>query len=144
MQHSCLKISSWWSPGGQFVENGYLSLRFPNMVKVNIHEHWTRVTRFNPWWVSGSAREKIKVWTAPKRSVFRNWVASKNKSTGVLKARNENIVLYTPFVSRWLTGRSREVILAAVGTRLVAVAFVRDTQRGYNSKPLNIALLNVF
>ena len=30
-----------------FVENGYLSLRFPNKVKVNIHEHWTRVTRFN-------------------------------------------------------------------------------------------------
>ena len=29
-----------------FVANGYLSLRFPNMVKVNIHEHWTRVTRF--------------------------------------------------------------------------------------------------
>ena len=23
------------------------------MVKVNIHEHWTRVTRFNPLWVSG-------------------------------------------------------------------------------------------
>ena len=36
-----------------FVENRYLSLRFPNMVKVNIHEHWTRVTRFNPLWVSG-------------------------------------------------------------------------------------------
>ena len=35
-----------------FVENGYLTLRFPNMVKVNIHEHWTRVTRFNPLWVS--------------------------------------------------------------------------------------------
>ena len=32
-----------------FVENGYLSLRFPNMVKVSIHEHWTRVTRFNPY-----------------------------------------------------------------------------------------------
>ena len=35
-----------------FVENGYLSLRFPNKVKVNIQEHWTRVTRFNPLWVS--------------------------------------------------------------------------------------------
>ena len=35
-----------------FVENGYLTLRFPNKVKVNIHEHWTRVTRFNPLWVS--------------------------------------------------------------------------------------------
>ena len=35
-----------------FVENGYPSLRFPNMVKMNIHEHWTRVTRFNPLWVS--------------------------------------------------------------------------------------------
>ena len=30
-----------------FVENGYPSLRFPNMVKMNTHEHWTRVTRFN-------------------------------------------------------------------------------------------------
>ena len=30
------------------VENGYRSLRFPNMVKLNIHEHWARVTRFNP------------------------------------------------------------------------------------------------
>ena len=36
-----------------FVENAYLSLRFPNMVKLNIHKHWTRVTRFNPLWVSG-------------------------------------------------------------------------------------------
>ena len=35
-----------------FVENGYPLLRFPNMVKMNIHEHWTRVTRFNPLWVS--------------------------------------------------------------------------------------------
>ena len=25
--------------GSHFVENGYLTLRFPNMVKVNIHEH---------------------------------------------------------------------------------------------------------
>jgi len=35
-----------------FVENGYLSLRFPNKVKVKIHEHWMGVTRFNPLWVS--------------------------------------------------------------------------------------------
>ena len=39
-----------------FVENGYLSLRFPNMVKVNIHEHWTRVSRFNPLWVSDNSQ----------------------------------------------------------------------------------------
>ena len=53
MQNSCLKTSAWWSRGSHFVENGYLSLSFPNMVKVNIHEHWTRVTRFDPLWVSG-------------------------------------------------------------------------------------------
>ena len=43
-------------PEIHFVENGYPSLRFPNMVKVNIHEHWTRVTRFNPLWVSASTQ----------------------------------------------------------------------------------------
>ena len=52
MQNSCLKTSAWWSRSSHFVENGYLSLWFPNMVKVNIHKHWTRVTRFNPLWVS--------------------------------------------------------------------------------------------
>ena len=52
IQNSCLKTSAWWSRGSHFVENGYPSLRFPNMVKVNIHEHWTRVTRFSPLWVS--------------------------------------------------------------------------------------------
>ena len=52
MQNSYLKTSACWSRGSHFVENGYLSLRFPNMLKVNIHEHWTRVTRFNPLWVS--------------------------------------------------------------------------------------------
>ena len=54
MQNSCLKTSAWWSRSSHFVENGYLSLRFPNMVKMNIHEHWKRVTRFNPLWLSGS------------------------------------------------------------------------------------------
>ena len=44
-----------------FVANGYPSLRFPNMVKVNIHEHWTRVTRFNPLWVSDIICEKFQV-----------------------------------------------------------------------------------
>ena len=52
MQNSCPKTSAWWSCGSHCVENGYLSLRFPNMVKVNIQEHWMRVTRFNPLWVS--------------------------------------------------------------------------------------------
>ena len=33
--------------------------RFPNTVKVNIHEHWTRVTRFNPLWVSGSYLTRV-------------------------------------------------------------------------------------
>ena len=47
MQNSCLKTSAWWSRSSHFVENGYPSLRFSNMVKMNIHEHWTRVTRFN-------------------------------------------------------------------------------------------------
>ena len=36
----------------------YLSLRFPNMVKVKIHEHWTRGARFNPLWVSGTSYSK--------------------------------------------------------------------------------------
>ena len=52
MQNSCLKTSAWWSCGSHCVENGYLSLRFPNMVKVDIQEYWMRVTRFNPLWVS--------------------------------------------------------------------------------------------
>ena len=47
-QNSCLKTSAWWSRGSHYVENGYLSPRFPNMVKVNIHENWTWLTRFNP------------------------------------------------------------------------------------------------
>ena len=50
--------SAWWSLSSHFVEN--LPLRFPNMVKMNIHKHWTRVTRFNPLWVS----EQIQ-WTLP-------------------------------------------------------------------------------
>ena len=57
MQSSCLKTSAWWSRGSHFVENGYPSQRFPNMVKVNIYEHWTRVTRFNPLWVSVNMQE---------------------------------------------------------------------------------------
>ena len=64
MQNSCLKTSAWWSRGSHFVENGYLSLRFPNMVKVNIHEHWTRVTRFNPLWVSALIDLRFcKLWS---------------------------------------------------------------------------------
>ena len=60
MQNSCLKTSAWWSRGSHFVENGYLLLRFPNMVKVNIyiHKHRTPVTRFNPWWVSGYSQHR--------------------------------------------------------------------------------------
>ena len=54
MQNSCLKTSAWWLRSGQFVENGFPSLRFPNMVKMNIYKHWTRVRRFNPLWVSGT------------------------------------------------------------------------------------------
>ena len=62
MQNSCLKTSAWWSRSSHFVENGYPSLRFPNMVKMNIPEHWTRVTRFNPLWVSGST-DVVKINT---------------------------------------------------------------------------------
>ena len=61
MQTSGLKTSAWWSRGSHFVENGYPSLRFPNMVKVNIHEHWTRVTRFNPLWVSARAQPTFEM-----------------------------------------------------------------------------------
>ena len=54
----------------------YPSQRFPNasIVKVNIHEHWTRVTRFNPLWVSGShnlpCRKQRK---DPATRVWRNY-----------------------------------------------------------------------
>ena len=39
-----------------------LTARFANMVlrKMNIHEHWTRVTRFNPLWVSYLPVKKIE------------------------------------------------------------------------------------
>ena len=54
MQNSGLKTTAWWSRGSYFVENRHPYLRFPNMVKVTFHEHWTWVTRFNPLiWVSG-------------------------------------------------------------------------------------------
>ena len=46
MQNSGLKTTTWWSRGSHF------SPRFPDMVKLNIQEHWTRVKRFNPLWVS--------------------------------------------------------------------------------------------
>ena len=81
MQNSCLKTSAWWSRDSHFVENGYSSLRFPNMVKVNIREHWTRVTRFNPLQVSGEIYHirplKHKAGLnfceiRPKNSCFRN------------------------------------------------------------------------
>ena len=39
-------LKTWWSRSSHFVENGYPSLRFPNMVKMNNHKHWTRVSRF--------------------------------------------------------------------------------------------------
>ena len=42
MQNSGFKTATWWSRGSHFVENGYPSRMFPNMVKVNIHEHWTQ------------------------------------------------------------------------------------------------------
>ena len=48
MGNAGLKTTSWWSLGCHFTENGYPSLRYPNMAKVNIHEHRTRVTRFKP------------------------------------------------------------------------------------------------
>ena len=52
IQNSCLKTSAWWLRGSHLVENGYPSLRSPNMVKVNVDEHWARGTRFNTLWVS--------------------------------------------------------------------------------------------
>ena len=76
MQNSCLKTFAWWSRGSHFVENGYLSLRFPNMVKLNIHEHWTRVTRFNPLWVSDFNYKAFKYQyiTATKQSHNATWL----------------------------------------------------------------------
>ena len=40
MQNSCLKTSAWWSRSSHFVENGYPSLRFPNMVNNNYSPKW--------------------------------------------------------------------------------------------------------
>ena len=70
MQNSCLKTSAWWSRGSHCVENGYLSLRFPNMVKVNIDEHRTRVTRFNPLWVSGTSNRPFARNGHALRTIF--------------------------------------------------------------------------
>ena len=84
MQNSCLKTSAWWSRNSHFVENGYLSLRFPNMVKVNIHEHWTRVTRFNPLWVSGSIQFHFYAESMKSKRCFAAFpVACVAGSTGV-------------------------------------------------------------
>ena len=52
MQNFGVNTTSWWLCCSHIVENEYPSLRFPNMIKVNFHEHWTWVTRFNPLWVS--------------------------------------------------------------------------------------------
>ena len=65
MQNSCLKTSALWSRSSHFVENGYLSSRFPNMVKLNIHEHWTRVTRFNPLGFCANLTLNELLWIAP-------------------------------------------------------------------------------
>ena len=51
----------------EFAENGYPSLRFPSMLKKNTHEHWTRVTRSNPSWVSDSSKQ---VWSSVVPRVF--------------------------------------------------------------------------
>ena len=75
MQNSCLKTSAWWSLSSHFVENGYPSLRFPNMVKMNIHKHWTLVTRFNPLWVSGLREIKpAKPTNQSVRTINWSWV----------------------------------------------------------------------
>ena len=84
MQNSCLKTSAWWSRSSRFVENGYPSLRFPNMVKMNIHEHWTRVTRFNPLWVSDDTHSKGKNMSFT-RKMFR--ILTKRILTCLLKKR---------------------------------------------------------
>lgn len=76
MQNSCLKTSAGWSRSIHFVENGYPLLRFPNMVKMNIHQHWTRVTRFNPLWVSGCVQSGCNYWMkrAEPRLVLRQYI----------------------------------------------------------------------
>ena len=68
MQNSYLKTSASWLHGSHFVENGYPSLWFPNVVKVNIHEHWTQVTRFNPLWVSDISCLAV-MWCVPWTSI---------------------------------------------------------------------------
>lgn len=37
------------------------TIRFANMIIVNIHEHWMRVTCFNPLWVSGITNVIISI-----------------------------------------------------------------------------------
>ena len=89
MQNSCLKTSAWWSRSSHFVENGYPSLRFPNMVKTNIHEHWTRVTRFNPLWVSGSILKSSSTITLEIPFHQRNKCRSENETIVNLRNRTE-------------------------------------------------------
>ena len=49
---------------------------FPNMVKTNIYEHWTRVTRLNPLWVSGLVWTPIWSWYETLNFRDRRGVAS--------------------------------------------------------------------
>ena len=67
MQTSCLKHLHGDRAAAILLKTGYPSLRFPNMVKVNILEHWTRVTRFNSLWVSDVIHRRGILFTRPSR-----------------------------------------------------------------------------
>ena len=117
MLNSCLKTSAWWSRGSHFVENGYLTLRFPNMVKVNIHEHWTRVTRFNPlaykFLVKHIQRQQFSF---TKTSI--NKSVSKNPESSSLKLKFTDVLRRLPvvcFFQRWTLDKkiARSSIFAA-------------------------------
>ena len=73
-QNSGLKATARWSHsesrGSHCIENGYPSLRFPNMAEVNIHVHGTRGIRFNPLlWVSEETQYTFYVSLTEKRVV---------------------------------------------------------------------------
>ena len=52
--------------------HGDRAARFPNMVKVNIHEHWTR---FNPLWVSAITHKRFVIFTCRSFKINGNTAA---------------------------------------------------------------------
>ena len=90
-RNSGLETNAWWWPESHFVENEYSSLRFPNMVKVNIHERWTRMTCFNPLRVSVVIYIQINLLTA---DVY--WISYSNSTIWIIcHCRNHTCTVVT-------------------------------------------------